>query len=579
MPNMDDITFFSSSDYLHRGGIWADAARRERQPTTMSETTDPNAHLPQVQVETSQGLLSTTLVSPPPPTHDQSLFASTEGNRDQDQEHTGDGPQKDESLEASSPPRSITSAIAQTSSTSSSAARRRSWFLSARDEDSNTESEPSAPPRADDASSGGRPEVTHDLSSSPQSVSSLSDTGPVPYGTRSEPSSLPKTPPPLPRRRGLPQQQPETDETFPAPSRSPQSFLGRVGTNATISSNGSTTSSFFSTLKARATDKEALSQSAKETMKKWSANWANLKKGSPEDAAPGTDDGQPKGSSFAEIRKHVEERHRTIITSGNPAAATNYTPSSSATGRTSTPPRTQGGSRKLSIPGGLPTGSSTSNSDLPGNSVGQDALGDRDDSSREREGETDVTPPAPAPHPIYTQPSAPKMMMIPGIHASHRGEVQSMGYVAPTPEPAETKLKAPAIQSVYRLWKNPGSSQTMPPASEELTESLDWEGGDAGSPPSQSDLPVPTWSLSASSPPNLKRGVAPPLPARPAVIRPLETSATRASPDPAEFGNLSASAVLKSIVSQDSGSRRHSSSSFEHLDNLQPPPTAVTGNL
>jgi len=578
MPNMDDVSFFSSSDYSHRGGIWADAARRERQPTTMDGTTDPNVHLPQVQVETGQGSLSTTLVSPLPPTHDQNFLASTENNRDLDQEHPGDGPRKDESFEASSPPRSITSAIAQTSSTSSSASRRRSWFLPAREEDSNTESEPS-PPRADDASSRGRPEITHDLSSSPRSVSSLSDTGPDPYDTRSEPSLLPKTPPPPPRRRGLPQQQLETDETAPAPSRSPQSLLGRAGTSGTIGSNGPTTSSFFSTLKARATDKEALSQSAKETMKKWSANWANLKKGSPDDSAPGTDDGQPKGSSFAEIRRNVEERHRTIITSGNPAAGTKDTPSSNATGNTPAPPRTQGGSRRLSIPGGLSTGSSTSNSDLPGNPVSQDTLADRDDSSREREGETDVTPPAPAPHPIYTQPSAPKMMMIPGIHASHRGEVQSMGYVAPTPEPAELKLKAPAIQSVYRLWKNPGSSQTMPPASKEPTESLHWGGGDAGPPPSQSDLPVSKPSLSASSSPNLKRGVAPPLPARPAAIRPLETSVTRASPDPAEFGNLTASAALKSIVSQDSGSRRHSSSSFEHMDNLQPPPTAVTGNL
>ena len=567
MPNMDDISFFTSSDYLHRGGIWADAARRERQPTTMDGTTDPNAHLPQAQVETSPGLLSTTLVSPPPPTF-------TEDNRDQDQEYLGDGPRKDEISEVSSSPRSITPAITQIPPTSSNATRRRSWFLSARDEDSKTESESSLF-HTDDAPNGGRPEeVTQDLSSSSRSASAHSDTDLDPYDTRSEHSLLPRTPPPLPRRKGLPQQQPETDEAVPAPSKSPQSLFGRVGTNTTISSNNSTTSSFFSTLKARATDKEALSQSAKETMKKWSANWANLKKGSPDEPAPGTDDGQARGSSFAEIRKHVEERHRTIITSGN-QTGTNDTPSSSATGRTSTPPRTQGGPRKPSITGGLSTGSSTSNTDPVSNSVNQEPVADRDDSSRHREGETDVTPPAPAPHPIYTQPSAPKMMMIPGIHASHRGEVQSMGYVAPTPEPAEPMLKAPAIQSVYRLWKNPGSSQTIPPASKEPTESWHLGGGDTGSPPSQSDRPVSTSSTPSSSP-NLKRVVPPPLPARPVAIRPLETSVTRASPDLAEFGNVSASAALKSIVSLDSGSRRHSSSSFEHLDNLQPPPT---GNL
>ena len=558
MPNMDDISFFGSSDYSHRGGIWADAARRERQHPTMDGAT--NAHTPQVQVETGPELISTTLVSPLPPTRDPNLPAFTEDNRDQDQEHSGDGPQKDESFEASSPPRSTTSAVAQTPSTSSSTARRRSWFMPARVEDSNTEPEPTLL-HADDALSRGRlEETTRDFSSSSRSASAHSDTGLDPYTTRSEPSSLPKTPPPLPPRRELPPRQPETDETVPGPSKSPQSLFGRVGTNVTTSSTSSTTSSFFSTLKARAADKEALSQSAKETMKKWSTNWANLKKGTLNEPAPGTDDGQVKGSSFAEVRRNVEERQRTISTPGN-LTDTDDTPSSSATGRTSPSPPTQGGSRKLSVSGSLSTGSSTSNSD----SVSQDAPADR-------EAETDATPPAPAPHPIYTQPSAPKMMIIPGIHASHRGEVQSMGYVAPTPEPAEPKLKAPAIQNVYRLWKNPGSSK-------ESTESSYLEGGDAGSPPPQmpqSDLPAPT-SLSPS-PPNLKRKVPPPLPARTAAIRPLETSVTKASPDLAEFGNVSASAALKSIVSLDNNTRRRSSSSFEHLDNLQPSPVVATGD-
>ena len=572
MPNMDDISFFGSSEYLHRGGIWADAARRERQPTTMDGATDPNTHIPQVQIETGPESLSTGLVSPPPPTQDPNISAFTEDNRDQDQYSSGEGLQKDESLESSSsPPRSVTSAIAQTSSAPSNAARRRSWFMPMRDEDPNPEPEPPLL-HADDVPSRGRPEeVTHDPSSSSRSGSAYSDAELDPYTARSESSSLPKTPPPLPRRREQPQQS-ETDDAVPAPSKSPQSFFGRVGTNATTSSNSSTTSSFFSTLKARAADKEALSQSAKETMKKWSANWANLKKGVPDEPVPGTDDGQGKGSSYAEIRKHVEERQRTVSTPGN-LTGTNDKLSSGTIGRTSPSLHTRGGSRGLSIPGSLSAGSSTSTTD----SVSQDPPADRDDGLREAE--TEVTPPAPAPHPIYTQPSAPKMMMIPGIHASHRGEVQSMGYVAPTPEPTEPKSKAPAIQSVYRLWKNPGSNQTMPPTGKEPTESSHMEGGDAESPPqTQSDSPVPTPSP-LSSPPNFKRAVPPPLPARPAAIRPLETSVTKALPDPAEFGNLSASAALKSIVSLDDNSRRRSSSSFEHLDNLQPPPTAATGNL
>ena len=568
MPNMDDISFFGSSDYSHRGGIWADAARRERQPTPMGGTTDPSTRLPQVQIDTGPESLSTALVSPPPPTQDPNLPAFIEDGRDQDQDHSGDSPKKDESLDASSPPHSTTTAVAQIPSTSSNTARRRSWFMPTRDDASGTESEPSLL-HADDVLSRGRPEeATHDLSSSSRSPSTHSDTGLDPYVIRSEPSSLPKTPPPLPPRRKS-TQQPETVETVPTPSKSPQSLFGRVGTNASTNSTGSTTSSFFSTLKARATDKEALSQSAKEAVKKWSVNWANLKKGPSDEPVPGMDDGQVKGSSYAEIRKHVEERHRSVSTPGNPTS-TNDTPFLNAPDRTPPSPRTQGGSRKLSVSSGLSTGS---NSDSVNHTAGQDALADRDDTLRDREAETDATPPAPAPHPIYTQPSAPKMMMIPGIHASHRGEIQSMGYVAPTPEPVEPKLKAPAIQNVYRLWKGPGSSK-------EPVESSQSEGVDAGSPrsqTSQSDLSVTT-PLSPSSPTLLKRLLPPPLPARPAAVRPLQTSMTKASPDPVEFGNVSASEALKSIASLDNNSRRHSSSSFEHLDSLQPSPVVATGN-
>jgi len=351
-----------------------------------------------------------------------------------------------------------------------------------------------------------------------------------------------------------------------------------VGTNASTNSSGSTTGSFFSTLKARAADKEALKDTAKEAMKKWSANWASLKKGGSEEPASGTDDGQAKGSSYAEIRKHVEERQKATHSPGH-SMGTNETPSSSATDRTSPSPRRQGGSRKSSVSARSSSGPPTSNTDSVGHSAIQDELADKDDSFVDRESETDAALPAPAPQPIYTQPSAPRMMMIPGIHASHRGEVQSMGYVAPTPEPAEPKLKAQAIQSVYRLWKNPGSSQPTSSTSNEPAEPPHLEDdGDIGTQSSQqhrSDPPNPMSSSSASSP-NFKRMVPPPLPARSAVIRPVQTSATKATPDPAEFGNVSASAALKSIASLDNNGRRDS---FENMENtLQPPPVATAGN-
>ena len=566
LPNMDDISYFGSTAYARRGGIWADAARRERQPTTISEPPDPNTHLPQVHVETALESVPTTLVSPPPPTQDPNLHAFlTEYHKELDQGHLCGSQQKDESLEMSSPPRSATSAISQGRSTSSSTTRRKSWFMPGRDEDSNTESEPSFL-HADDGSSRGRPEqITPGSPSSSRSASAHSDAGLASNSAPSEPSSLPKTPPPLLRRRDLPPRPYELDEMVPAP-KSPPSLLGRVGTNASLNTNGSSGGSFFSTLKARAADKEALKDSAKETMKRWSANWASLRKGGSDEPAPGADDGQAK-RSYAEIRKHVEERHR-IVT---PPGPSKETPSLDTSDRSSPPPGTRRGSRHPSISGNLPTGPSTTGSDSVSYLETQGAPTDRDEASYDRGPETDVTPP---PHPIYTQPSAPRMMMIPGIHASHRGEVQSIGYVEPAPEPAEPKLKAPVIQSVYRLWKNPGSSQAAS-TNKEPTELSHLEDVDFSSPssqPSQNDSRIPTPS------PNLKRQIPPPLPARAAALRPPETSVTKASPDPAEFGNVSASAALKSIVSLDNNSRRRSSSSLEHTDNLQPPQVAVAGD-
>ena len=573
MPNMDDISYFASAGYTHRGGIWADAVRRERQPTAISEPSDPNTPISQPQVETGPELLSTTLVSPPLPTQDQIPPTLPAGdNRDQDQqEHSGDSQQKDEGSETSHPPRSTTSAVSQTRVASSSATKRRSWFMSARDEDFNTGSEPSLV-HEDDETGRGRPEETiPDRSLSSRSASTHSDTGfPSNPSPSSEPSSLPKTPPPLPRRKQSPHQPHDLDEAVPTPSKSPPSLLGRVGTNASTNSNASSASSFFSTLKARAADKEALKDTAKEAMKKWSANWASLKKGSSDEPAPTPDDGQAKGSSYAEVRKHVEERHR-VATSSGPE-----TPPLGTSERTSPSPHTRGGSRKVSISGNahVPTRTLSSNPD----SVTQDESPpvDQDDAPRDREPETDVTPPASTSHPIYTQPSAPKMMMIPGIHASHRGEVQSMGNVAPTPEPAEPKPKAPVIQSVYRLWKNPASNQVTS-TSKDLAELSYLESGETGTPPtrpSQNESPIPT-----STSPNLKRLIPPPLPARTAAIRPPEMTVTRALPDPVEFGNVSASAALKSIATLDNNSRRHSSSSFDQVENgLQPPQIVVTGN-
>ena len=49
-------------------------------------------------------------------------------------------------------------------------------------------------------------------------------------------------------------------------------------------------------------------------------------------------------------------------------------------------------------------------------------------------------------------------MTIPGIHASHRNDVMSMGYAPPTPSQSaiHEPKRTPTIQSMYRLFKVPG---------------------------------------------------------------------------------------------------------------------------
>ncbi|EED80868.1 predicted protein [Postia placenta Mad-698-R] len=116
----------------------------------------------------------------------------------------------------------------------------------------------------------------------------------------------------------------------------------------------------------------------------------------------------------------------------------------------------------------------------------------------------------------------------------HRGEVMSMGY-APPPPPASAEQKKPAIQSVYRLWKNPSSSGSQPRVAGALPETQD---GFAGR---DEDAAGDAQSEMLAS-----RPVPPPLPPRsnPAV-------ALQGRQDAAGGGASSASAVLQSIVSKD----------------------------
>ncbi|KZT53759.1 hypothetical protein CALCODRAFT_557334 [Calocera cornea HHB12733] len=63
------------------------------------------------------------------------------------------------------------------------------------------------------------------------------------------------------------------------------------------------------------------------------------------------------------------------------------------------------------------------------------------------------------PSPIHVQPSAMGMTMtVPGIHASHKGELMALGSSPPVPPvPPRPELAKPIVQSVYKLFKREGS--------------------------------------------------------------------------------------------------------------------------
>jgi hypothetical protein len=223
-------------------------------------------------------------------------------------------------------------------------------------------------------------------------------------------------------------------------------------------------SSFLDTLKARAaaTDKEVLTKQAKETIRKWGVNmnWPRLRdavgdkdkekekererereREDERDEAPDAGDHDsrettPSRTTFADMRAKVEERR----------ASRNDFPSPTLRGTSPVPiPGNRDRGRSVSAVSGNGGGSSGGDIQFPPTSISP-IPGLR------------ATSPALSASPMArttTQPPRPKTMSIPGIHASHKGEVMSMGYTPPAPAPAPpTPASGATGSSVYsRLWK------------------------------------------------------------------------------------------------------------------------------
>lgn len=584
LPNMDDIAFFDSSKYQHRGGIWPDAGRREK--PSASGTTTPVA----------DDDMST--VSAPPPQVDATLTPPSSENltppRDLKRSHSVGELHPDHALRPSSPTplKHAVTAHGDTMAASSSPTptpttpTHHHWLTH---EHSHHVSED--PEQLSDADSKAgkkhhRPHMGH-LGTSRSNSSTGSDSG----KKKKHFLSVRKTSRSPSPSRG-PDSRPSSREPSPTPSLeklragSPDTLgshkLETSSTSSMKSLSSASQTSLLSTIKSRAGDRQALNNTAKEALRKWTVSWGKKKDQGGLSAGEEVPDAgehrrthdkskhsKEKGAqktSYAEMRAAVNERRerenghqrRNSDAVSSPISL----PNGYQKGRTAS-------MSSQSISGSLGSieagGSSSSSSYTAGSDGSHTPLQEtvvlrgppseidirvpspRPGSSNGTPGSgnsvigpttiisppTPVSPPLP---PIQQQPSQGKTMTIPGIHASHKGQVQSMGYVAPRPpSPApESKSMVTGVQGVYRLWKQNTSSETQDQVETKTAAEADG--------PSESAPAILTGEV-ATSP----RLVPPPLPPRTPSSSPKQPS-FRESPS-------LASATLRSIASRDAESR------------------------
>lgn len=540
LPNMDDIAFFDSSSYSSRGGIWPDAVRCEK-PDVAHVSTMPSG-VDHVDVST---------VSAP---HDVDPSTINSGDQSDVKRSNSEGDViETTSPHPPSPLRSATVPLSRDPSPTPDPSHQHSFSP-------HVHHPPEHHPAVEDPDSSTEAallEVQHPLLRHKSSSSSEKSKRRFLGIRRSSPSSglgsrpSSHAPSPTPSLENLRNLSPEPPySSSPPPDAHP--------TKSPVSSGQS---SLLSTLKSRAADRQALSNTAKETMRKWAVNWGGLKKdhrdssvGSSVHAQDGRDNNlhstsQKVKSSYAEIRAAVDVRKEGRRRSSEGPSTPIRIPDRGHKGRT-------GSISSLHHR----QGSSLSSSHTESSSVGWSGDPWVDEtppdlaSQRRSAIDVDRTPPesetvngnepAPAittlppvplpPRPIQSQPSQGKTMSIPGIHVRNRGEVMSMGYAPPSPPtPAETKT---GVSSVYRLWKYSPVGH-----SEQLDGDGNGEHAGIHSPPvltadSAEASPEPT-------PTSTTRPQAPPLPPRtPTSLHPVSSDSSTLSP---------ASAALKSIASRD----------------------------
>ncbi|KIP11724.1 hypothetical protein PHLGIDRAFT_124624 [Phlebiopsis gigantea 11061_1 CR5-6] len=583
LPNMDDISFFESSKFMHRGGIWADASRTERSSELYPSSSDDA----QDDVRSTASAPVADSPTPTPTDLDPNAMQRSSSAPAEAQASLEPGSESYDTV-----PMSRQATISTSSVSSNSSARRRTWFGATREEAdgvANQSNKLDVPQEAFERGRSGAPDsIGSRRSSSTPSAPQESlrhDTKPSPDTTEESRHSTPF------QRSSSQHSSASSASDAPSqdapPSTSPaESLLSSLRSKspaASTSSNrtlpASPTSNFFQTLKTR--DKQAISNSAKEAMRKWGVNWGGLKKDSQTTSGDETPDGEMRRQteertqkprpSYAEVRAAVQQRRTSHTPDGARLAPPNV-PSEPVDIPGRGKARTTSISSLIGIGGasGPSVGNTSSGSTSPrldrltpepanhtrSTSPSAPGLRQRTTSHHSQAG-SDVALSAPVEEeevpaqPIHTQPAAPKAMIIPGIHASHRGEVMSMGYVPPPPPPTEQK-KAPAIQSVYRLWKNPAGQQSSDPQSQPETDMNDQGLATAGPlpPGSSSQTVTPAPSTPATRP------VPPPLPPRSNATLAMQLKSEPLRYSPEVDSGSSAAAALQSIVSKDSSRRQ-----------------------
>ncbi|KAI0323092.1 hypothetical protein OF83DRAFT_1090688 [Amylostereum chailletii] len=526
MPNMDDISFFDSSPFMHRGGIWPDAQRQDRRKDEQTAE-DDKPEAPPLADDMS------TISAPPPTIEPTSSAKETLGPRPIHRSRST-GAMRDTTHEPQSPasPHRTATAFSPTSSSSSSShsSVHKRLLFHRRHSAENEVPEHLIP----DSDLVDEPEPLPAKSSSQRNIKRHSHHWSLEHkpSSGSSTSSKKKKKTFLSARQGrAPSPSHSTRSLSPTPSldkaRNNTDSKSVKSMKSTKSNASSTQSSLFATLRSK--------QNAPKG--KWALNWGMSKKKdhdgtmSADDTPDGGDDGsrsdtggtpsQRVKTSYADMRAAVNERRlhhqepkaredyptlprrisdpaldasvsvysdrgeeATLASESSHESTISFTTSTTSASipiPLSDPPRgrttskSSRGSGSTASPDGLPPSSSSLNhhgkSDpaspgSPGRGTGLMASPSPASVNRAELPTTIISPPTPLTpptpsSPVRTQPQQLKSMMIPGIHASHKGEVQSMGHVAPVPPrpPTPEKPVAGGIQSMYRLWRSTSNSE------------------------------------------------------------------------------------------------------------------------